>query len=349
MVQLTLTLNVLAFALAQLVLGPLSDRLGRRPVMLAGIGVFTLVSAACALAPTIEALIGLRVLQGFAASVEAVIGLAILRDLYEGPTRVRALAVWGMAIALTPAAAPILGGHIHIALGWRANFWLIAAVGVACVGLIWRRLPESARIRRDPRRAWELVRAYRALVTNPRFMRPALVLGAALGAIFAFITAGPFILIERHGVAIERYGYYQAAIVAAFFVGSVLSTRWAGRMDLDRLLGLGSAFALAGSLALPLLLWSGLLGPLTLTGAMSLLTFGLGPIFAGGPSHALDAAGVDIGVGSALVGSLQMGMAGAASAMVTVLHDGTARPLVLSVITMLGIALLAWRLDRATA
>ena len=113
-VQLTISLNIIAFALAQLVLGPVSDRFGRRPVMLTGLGLFTVASIACAASQSIGQLITMRIAQGLSASVEAVVGLAIIRDLFKDTDQVRALAIWGMAISITPAAAPILGGYVHV-------------------------------------------------------------------------------------------------------------------------------------------------------------------------------------------------------------------------------------------
>jgi DHA1 family bicyclomycin/chloramphenicol resistance-like MFS transporter len=143
MVQLTMTLNVAGFALAQLVLGPLSDARGRRPVMLVGMAAFALVTLACGFAGSIETLIGARALQGVAASVEAVIALAIIRDLYDEAAAVRLLTIYGMVTPTAPAVGPLLGGHVHVHLGWRANFFILAALITTVALAMWRRLPET--------------------------------------------------------------------------------------------------------------------------------------------------------------------------------------------------------------
>ncbi len=345
-VKLTLTLNLLAFGLSQLVLGPLSDRFGRRPVLLAGLLAFSASSFACATAQSIEMLILARVLQGMAASVEAVVGLAILHDLFDETQRVRALAIWGMSIAMTPAAAPILGGYIHVALGWQANFVLTGLVGFAVVVAAWRWLPESTRPRRGALRPGPLYRAYMGLLSSRKFTGHALMLGVGMGMIYAFVTAAPFILIDGYAVATEHFGYYQAVIVVAYFIGSWAANRLAGRITLDLMFETGLAVSAVGALSLPLLLATGHFNPFTFIAGMSFTTLGLGPIFAVSPSRALEQAGDHAGTASALVGGIELTVGSLAAAAVTVFHDDTPRPLVGTMIVLLVVGAFAWRRTR---
>ena len=221
MVQLTLSLNVAAFALAQLVHGPLSDRVGRRRVILLGMTGFVLFSLACALAQSIEQLIAARILQGVAAATEAVVIYAVIRDLYDQAGSVRMLAIYGMTIAVAPALGPVIGGYVHVLWGWQANFYLLAVFALGVTVLIWRFLPETTTP--DPRalEPRRLIGGYAALLARRQFLVYALICGAVLGVIYAFITAGPFVLIDRLGVKTQHYGYYQAVIVLAFFFGSL--------------------------------------------------------------------------------------------------------------------------------
>nr|MCH9673814.1 Bcr/CflA family efflux MFS transporter [Gammaproteobacteria bacterium] len=191
--KLTISLNLLAFGFAQLVFGPLSDRFGRRPVFLCGLVAFTLTSVACALAQTIEQLIVFRVLQGVAASVEAVVGLAIVRDLFFDTQRVKVLAIWGMSVALAPAVAPIIGGYIHVTAGWQANFWLVAGVGALITLLILARLAESTTPNPAAIKGRHVLASFSALLRSKAFLNHAVLLGASIGVIYAFVTAGPFI------------------------------------------------------------------------------------------------------------------------------------------------------------
>ena len=286
-VQLTVSLNLLGFALAQLVIGPLSDRFGRRPIFLAGLMLFAISSALCASAQSVEQLILARAAQGITASVEAVVGLAVIRDLYNETQRVRAFAIWGMAVAVAPAAAPIIGGYIHVSFGWRANFVLIVLMAAAAAAAVWRFLPESGRQEPNALHPSELARGYGGLLTDRRFLGYSLLLGAGLGGIFAYITIGPFLLIQRYGVATEHFGYYQAIIVAAYFIGSVAANYWADKMSLDRLLWSGVSLSLVGAAILPFLVSGPNEGPLGLAGGMAIIALGLGPVFAVAPNHAL--------------------------------------------------------------
>ncbi len=331
-VQLTMSLNLLGFGLAQLIHGPLSDRFGRRPVLLAGMVGFALFSLACALAQSIEMLIAARLMQGVMACSEAVIVLAVIRDLYDERDSVKILGAYGMAVALAPAVGPMIGGHVHVLLGWRANFLLLAALVLAVTMLLWRFLPETTTPDRHAMRPGRLISAYGALLRRARFLAYALVCAAPMGALFGFITAAPFVLIDRLGVATERYGYYQAVIVLAFFLGSLGANRSAGRHGLEAILRTGLTVTAIGGAALPALLLAGRDGAVAITAAMSIYAFGLGPLYASVPVRALDAAGTTgRGVASALLGSLEMAAAALGAFAVGALYDGSAWPMAITV------------------
>lgn len=327
MVQLTMTLNVAGFALAQLLLGPLSDARGRRPVMLIGMAAFAFLTLACGFAGGIGALIGARAAQGVAASVEAVIALAIIRDLYDEAAAVRLLAIYGMAIALAPAVGPLLGGHVHVLLGWRANFFILAALITIVALVMWRRLPETLPpAARVPLRAWPLLRHYLALAAARRFLGYSVPSGLVLGGLFAFITAGPFVLIDRLGVATEEFGYYQAIIVAGYVAGAVLAHRAVARVGAEGLLRGGLALMAVGGAATVAVALVGE-SAATLTAAVTLFAFGLGPFFSAAPARALAEGGSRAGAASALIGAIEMLGAATGSLAVGLFHDGTAGPL----------------------
>ena len=319
LVQLTISLNLLAFGLAQLLHGPLSDRFGRRPVLLVSLVAVAALCLACAAAQTIGQLITARVLLGIAAAAEAVIGLAVLKDLYDEGEQVRALALLGMVIGIAPALAPILGGHLHVAFGWQSNFLVIAAAALVAFEAVRRFLPESTRPDPGALDVRRVGSGYLRLLGNREFVVHTLMLGAALGLVMAFVTGAPFVLIDGHGVAPDRFGLYQAAIVLPFFLGSLFASRVAVRWGSGRLLGLGVALVAAGAATLLAVVLGGLETPTTFTGAYMVMTAGMGPLFAAAPSLALRSIDGGAGIASALLSGIEQTTAAAAAVIVSLL------------------------------
>jgi len=341
-VQLTISLNMLAFGLAQLVHGPLSDRFGRRPVLLCSLLAVALLSIACAVATTIDQLIVARVLLGLAAAAEAVIGLAIIKDLYDEAEQVRALAMLGMVIAVTPAAAPILGGFLHVHFGWESNFYVIAAMALLSFLFVQRLLPESTVPDPHALQPRRVLSGYRALLGNADFVLHAAMLGIALGLIFVFVTGAPFVLIQNHGIAPDRFGWYQAAIVTTFFFGSLAASRLADDWGGERLLNTGILVILLGAALLCAVLLTPLETPLRLTGAYAIMTFGMGLLFASAPSRALRSITGRAGTASALLSGIEQTIAGLAAFAISLLSDGTSRPMAWVTLT-LAVSLLVLR------
>lgn len=337
-VKLTISLNMLAFGLAQLLHGPLSDRFGRKPVLMVSLMAVALLSLGCAAAQTIDQLIVIRILLGLAAAAEAVVGLAIIKDLYSEREQVKVLALLGMVIAIVPAIAPILGGLIHVAYGWQANFHVISAMALVALLFVARRLPESSTPDPGALNIGGIARGYGGLLRNSDFLVHTAMLGVGMGLIFVFVTGAPFVLIDRLGVAVDRFGYYQACIVVAFFLGSMLASRLADSWSALSLLRFGVSMMLAGAAMLSLVILTGLTEPLTLTGAYMIMTFGMGPMFAVAPSRALRSIHGQAGTASAMLSGIEQTMAGAAAVMISVLHDGTARPMAF-VTMVLGVVL----------
>jgi len=326
-VQLTLTLNLVAYALAQLFYGPLSDRIGRRPVLLFGMVGFAVSSVLCAMAGSIDALILGRVLQGMTSCAEAVVGYAVIRELYGEAGAVRILAVYGMAIALAPAIGPVIGGHMHVWFGWRSNFVLLTGIIVVAVLLIWRFLPETlVKPDRGALRPRRLLRGYYILATDGPFMTYTLIMSLVLGGLFAVIAAFPFLFIERMGVATEQYGYYYGTIVVAFFFGSLAVTRAAGHFSLDQMLATGLVLGVVGELAFLLLVALGGETPVSVTATQCFFAFGLGLIFATAPVRAFDVCRAGHGYSAAMLGAMPMAGGGLGTFCVALLHDGSAWP-----------------------
>lgn len=343
-VKLTISLNMIAFGLAQLIHGPLSDRYGRKPVLVVSSVFVIILSLACAMAQTIDQLIVARIMLGLAAAAEAVIGLAIIKDLYNEQEQVKALALLGMVIAIAPAVAPIIGGYLHVAFGWQSNFYVISAMALLSMLVIIRVLPESTTPNPEALKPRVLLKGYSGLLRNSDFLIHCIMLGVALGLIFVFVTGAPFVLIDKLGVAPDQFGYYQAAIVVAFFLGSMLASRLADHWHAMTLLRLGVSLILVGSVLLCVIILSGLTTPITLTAPYMIITFGMGPLFAVAPSRALRSIHGQSGTASALLSGIEQTMAGLAAVMISLLSDGTARPMAF-VTVFLGVLLIGlfWR------
>ncbi len=326
-VKLTISLNLLAFGLAQLIHGPLSDRFGRRPVILASLSAVVAGCVLCVLAQTIEQLIAARVFLGLVAAAEAVIGLAVIKDMFNEKQQVKALAFLGMVIAIVPAMAPILGGYLHVAFGWQSNFLVIATMAIVAALVVYRFLPESTTPDPNALNLRRVLSAYASLMRNAEFVSHTLLLGVGLGLVFVFVTAAPFVLITYLGVPVQLFGYHQAGIVLSFFIGSMLASWLADRWPAERLLGAGMSFVVLGSLVLIALIVSNQLSPLSLVAAYSLMTFGMGPMFAVAPSRALRSIKSNAGSASALLSGLEQSIAALSGVAVSVLHDGTAMPM----------------------
>jgi DHA1 family bicyclomycin/chloramphenicol resistance-like MFS transporter len=340
-VKLTISLNILAFGLAQLIHGPLSDRFGRKPVLLVSLAIVSVLCLACASAQTINQLIIARVLLGIAAAAEAVVGLAIIKDLYTEKQQVKAMALLGMVLAITPAAAPIIGGYIHVAFGWQANFIFISGMAALSLVFVAWLLPESSTPDYSALNLSVISGRYRSLLKNSDFLTHCAILGVSLGMLFVFITAAPFIVIDLLGVPADQFGFFQASIVLAFFFGSVLASRLADHWNAFHLMGFGVLIVIAGSVVLSVVILGDLMTLYTLAASIMIMMFGMGPLFAVAPSRALRSIEGNAGSASALLNGIEQTTAGVAAVLISVFHDGTARPMawvtVLLAVLMLGL------------
>jgi len=219
---------------------------------------------------------------------------------------------------------------------------LLGAAGALVLLLLWKRLPESKTADRDALRLNQIFQDYRQLLINRKFITYAVIPGAGLGMIYAFITAGPFILISRFGVATEYYALYQAGLVLSYIAGSWIAKRAAGKIEPENIFRLGLSFTATGAAALIGIVYAGIESPMRLTIVMSLVTFGMGPVFAIAPIRALDSSTRRVGAASAMVNTLQMVIGGLASISVGVFHDGTSRPLAATVVGLLLLAAIAY-------
>ncbi|MEM1265721.1 MAG: multidrug effflux MFS transporter [Pseudomonadota bacterium] len=250
-------------AVMQLIAGPLSDRYGRRPIVLAGFALFTVASLGCAVAPTVELFLVARILQcGVVAG--AALSPAIVRDTAEPAEAAARLGMIGMAMALAPMLAPIVGGALDLAFGWRASFLAAALAGFGALLLVWRDLGETNPVL--GRSLLDQVRTYPHLFGDLRFWSYAVTIAFSASTFFVFISGAPLVGTEVYGLTPAEVGLAMAVTPLGYMIGNFWTNRLSGRVPMVRLIIVGRSIALAGVLIALLL---------TLGDPSALLFFGL--------------------------------------------------------------------------
>lgn len=248
-VQQTLSLFVIGFGVAQLISGPLSDRFGRRPVLLWGLILYTVASLACALAPTLELLIAARFVQAIGCCTAIVVARALIRDVYTPAEGAQMIAWASSLLALAPLFGPVLGGYLQVWFGWRAAFIFHTLFSIALGLTAWRLLHET---NRHPNAAATNLRAlaatYRRIASADFFWAWALPGALSYAAIFTYISGSSFVLINVLGVPTEIYGYCFAFGVSGYLLGTLACRRLLARIGLTRTLTLGTALSLCAGL-----------------------------------------------------------------------------------------------------
>ncbi|MBB4019446.1 DHA1 family bicyclomycin/chloramphenicol resistance-like MFS transporter [Chelatococcus caeni] len=315
---LTLSSFFVAFAFGQLLVGPLSDRFGRRWLVLGGLAVFTAGSVVCAFADSLPLLVLGRVIQALGACAASVLSRAIARDLFDGEALARALALTMIAMAAAPGFSPLIGSALDGLLGWRFTFLVVAAFGMVLALHYATSAGETHPAdRRTSLAASAVASAYGRLAADPRFVLPALSVSLVIGGLYTFFAAAPAILMSELGLTAFQLGLNFATTVLIVFAAGFLAPRLAHRWG-QRTIGMVGLFiALAGSLLL--LTFAAAPAFIPFTAAIALYLLGMGLINPLGTAIALHPFGRQAGLASALLGFLQMGCAAVGAAVASIL------------------------------
>ncbi|MES2318601.1 MAG: multidrug effflux MFS transporter [Pseudomonadota bacterium] len=340
-VQLTLSMFVLAFGGAQLVIGPLSDRYGRRPVVIGGLVLYVLASLLCALAPSIELLIAARFVQALGCCSAIIIARAIVRDAYSPEDSVRVVARASTWLSLAPLTGPILGSYLQVTFGWRAAFVALSLLSALVLAAVLLRLPETNQ-HKNPR-ATELAGLaanYRLVLGSREFWAYALPGALSYGSIFAFISGSSPVLIRILDVPVASFGYCFAFGVSGYMSGTILCRRLLPTFGAAITLRIGSTISFgAGALFLGAVGF-GIAHWALVTIAMFLTMFAHGVNFPVSQSGSVTPFPQQAGTAAGLMGALYMSVAFGVGTAVGTTFNGTLYPLALIACT-LGVAIFA--------
>lgn len=322
-VQLTLTACLAGMALGQLVVGPMSDRWGRRRPLMVGLLIYIVATAVCAFAPTIELLVAFRLLQGLAGAAGIVIARAVVRDLYDGVDMARFFSTLMLISGVAPIVAPLIGGQVLRITDWRGVFYILAAVGVVLTVVVWRFLPETlAPGQRHSGGVAEALRTMRGLLADRVFTGYMLTGGFAFAALFAYVSASPFVIQEIYGASPQTFSIlFGVNSVGLVLVGQINGKVLVGRVSLDKVLMAGLVIITAASAAL-LLMAAGAFGEVglvpisvglfVLMSAMSLCLPNTNALALMRTPHAAGSASALLGTSSFLVGAIATPLVGIA-------------------------------------
>lgn len=344
--QLTVSSYLIGFAVGQTIYGPLSDRYGRRPVVLAAVALYLTSTLACAGAESVDLLIGARFLQGIGGSGAIVLARAIVRDLYSGVQAARELSLMGSISAFAPIVAPMIGGVLQTAFGWRASFIFMSGAAIVAVLVAARLLPETMRHSRlGPMSFLSMVRGYGAVARHRGFLVYLGIITISYAGLFAWISGASVVLQGVYGLSAVTFGFTFALGAAGYMLGATIATRLVVRLGLDRTIGVGVIVITAGGLALAAVVAAGVPG-LWLVAAMALYLAGLGLAMPQAMAGALTPFPDRAGTAASLMGLVQQTVAAIVAAVIGGYLGQSAWPMTAVVVTMGCLTFLLWALTR---
>jgi MFS transporter, DHA1 family, multidrug resistance protein len=352
-VKLTLTTYMLGFAIGQLFYGPLSDRYGRRPVLIGGLLFFTATTFGCSFAGSVGDLIGLRVLQGLGAASGSVLGRALTRDAYTFKEMPLVMSWISLGQNIAPSLAPTIGGFLGAWVGWRATFWFVGGFGTILFLVALLGLGETNKFRGERINLIGLLRGSGEMLRDRRFLGHILPLGFAFAMNFGMLAGVPFILQESLGFSPQEFGLIVLLSVGGFTAGTFVNNRLVGRVAPAAIIGFSGWFHVAALLIMAVLSLAGVVTWWAIIGPHMLLSFGTGMIVANANAGAVGMYPRLAGTASSLAGLAQMGMGAMGTVTVAILSVVGSRyiamPMVLGLAPFAVATLLSARLLRPGA
>ena len=328
-VTLTLSLFLLGMAAGQLIYGTLSDRFGRRPVVLAGLALFNVGTILCLIAPTIEVLILGRVVQAVGGSAGMVMGRAMVRDIYDTNRAAAMIAYLTMAVVVVPTLSPLIGGYLDVWYGWWANFVFVLAAGILALAAAFGGAHETLIIgHRHQINFAALFRSYVLLLRNPLFNGYAFQVSFNTAAYFSFLAGSPRVVIDFMGGTPEELGIYLVVVTTFYILGNFGTAKLSSSLGVPKLVTIGTLVALIGAVGLIGVQLTHGITPLSFIGLMSLVALGNGFCISAGLAGSISADPQRVGAASGLAGAMQLGLSAAGTFWVGLILLQTALPMV---------------------
>jgi len=345
--QLTISSYLIGFAVGQMIYGPLSDRYGRRPVLLAAVALYLASTLACAAAQSVDLLIAARLLQGISGSGAIVLARAIVRDVYSGVQAARELSLMGSISATAPIVAPMIGGVLQAGFGWRANFICMSVGGLIALLVAARLLPETLRPnnRAGSLSFFSMARGYGTVARHGGFLVYLVIITTTYAGLFAWVSGASVVLQGVYGLSAVTFGFTFALGAAGYMLGAMIATRLVVRLGLDRTIGVGVVVIAAGGLSLALAVATGVPG-LWLVAAMALYLAGVGLAMPQAMAGALTPFPDRAGTAASLMGLVQQAVAAIIAAVIGAYLVQSAWPVTGVVVAMGCLTFLLWALTR---
>jgi DHA1 family bicyclomycin/chloramphenicol resistance-like MFS transporter len=346
-VQLTISAYLIAFAVGQIFYGPVSDRHGRKPVLIGALALYCAGSLVCALSTSVEMLIAARFFQGLGGCGGIVLARAIVRDLYAGARAGRELSLIGSVMALAPVLAPVAGGILQTGFGWRSIFITLVIAGLIVSAIVWLLLPETLRERAaDPVSPSTMLASYRVVARNPAYLAYLGLSTASYAGLFAWISGASFVLQNLYGLSPFSFGVAFAVGSIGFMTGATLAARLVMRLGIDGTLGVGAAMLAAGGLGTVAATALGFATAASLVLPVAVYLAGLGMVLPQAIAGAMTPFPDRAGAASSLLGFIQQSAAAACGAFVGALLGHNAWPLAGAVAFMGCATLVIWLATR---
>ncbi len=326
--QLTLTLYLAALAITQLILGPLSDKYGRRPILLVGVAIYAISSLACGFALSIEQLIIGRILQAAGSCAGVVVTRAIVRDLYDRDKAASLIGYMTMVMALMPLVAPVIGGYIDQWASWRTSFYLISFIGLLAFIASYKSLHETNKAPVTDIDFKNIFGKYGALMGEKQYLGYVFGMAFGAGVFYCFIAGAPFLTTKMLGLSPSEYGFYFMIVSCGYIFGSFLSGRLSVKLGNYKLINLSSIILTIGIILLLTAYSNGISHPVYIFIPMMVVACSNGLAIPSAIAGALSIRPDIAGTAAGLAGFMQVFVGAIATFMVGYFHDGTAAPMV---------------------